>query len=597
MDINILKNPKLIKNLSILAFIFLILAILILFVTPSAVGYELSLYEALPWSFWIFSVSNVVISEIVIILSSVSKKCNYWQYGFLSLLTGYVLLLLLPTLRGYVLYGRGQGDILVHIGLTKDILYMGHINENFYPMFHILSANLNYIGFPLESATNFISAYFSIIFIIFIYILAKSISKNTRKTLFILAFASPLLFSYFHVSVHPSILSVFILPLFLYSFHRCRIGDNGLKFKIIALLIAFLIVFFHPVTNIIIIVILIVFSISSFFQDKINIHKSKKGNVRYLVMLLTVSFFAWALSFYEVTQRIGRIFEGLFYQTESSVTESYVSLLSVANLSILQTIQFFINKYGPIVMYFTISFFSVIYVLNNIRKRKIKYFEISYCLQFLAGIIFSGIFLFGYFIENEPLRVSRYAIIMSIIISALVFYEIFMNSRRKFKRKLITIIIVLVICSTSVLGVLNIYASSRVYKPNNQLTHMEKNGFCWFLEKRNRQISLVKTGFDLGKYEIYYFGFENYKYNWGKSEENVIPSHFGYGENKTLHESFEYRNLYMITSEFNRQAYLVFPKNVRERTHQYLNEDFKKLNNDYTVNKIYENGEFENWII
>jgi hypothetical protein len=53
----------------------------------------------------------------------------------------------------------------------------------------------------------------------------------------------------------------------------------------------------------------------------------------------------------------------------------------------------------------------------------------------------------------------------------------------------------------------------------------------------------------------------------------------------------------MITSEIIRKSYLAVPKNRRLLIPRYLDDDFKKLGDDPTVNKLYLNGEFEVWSI
>ena len=253
----------------------------------------------------------------------------------------------------------------------------------------------------------------------------------------------------------------------------------------------------------------------------------------YLILSI-VAFIAWTFSFYRALGDIRRIFNSFLYETvRAPIVEKYVNILNIANLDILQTAQIFFNRYGPIFIYFSISIICLFFVLKRIRNRKIKYLEISYSIQFFAGIALAVIFLFGDFIEYDPIRVSRYAILMATILCGIVTYEIINRTRRKINRGLIVASLVFMICLVSILGIFNIYTSPYTSSSNAQLTHMEKNGINWFLENRNKNISLITGVFFLEKNEIYYFGRESAFYNKGKFVKDMIPTHFGYDENKT----------------------------------------------------------------
>lgn len=53
---------------------------------------------------------------------------------------------------------------------------------------------------------------------------------------------------------------------------------------------------------------------------------------------------------------------------------------------------------------------------------------------------------------------------------------------------------------------------------------------------------------------------------------------------------------YLVKTQNGRQAVYSIPKNIQTKIHQFKSYDFYKLNLDTTVNKLYENKDFKNWV-
>ena len=138
----------------------------------------------------------------------------------------------------------------------------------------------------------------------------------------------------------------------------------------------------------------------------------------------------------------------------------------------------------------------------------------------------------------------------------------------------------------------NVYGRKGTFKTNAQLTYTEERGMAWFLEKRSSKTPLVCTETNLRKYEDYYFGYGigTPRGNWLRCE---IPSHFGYVENETIAKTFRNRSLYIFISDCNIKTSSIFPESTG--IPQYLEEDFKNLQMDPTVIKIYGNEGCEIW--
>ena len=230
------------------------------------------------------------------------------------------------------------------------------------------------------------------------------------------------------------------------------------------------------------------------------------------------------------------------------------------------------------------------------RKNTAKDTEIIYGLLFVSAVLFAISQAIAYFVIFEPIRISSFAIIIATALLGLVFYRIFENTKTANQRKLTVLCMILVICSSSVFGVLNVYESPWKGSPNKQMTLMDVNGLDWFLGYSNYSIPVMNQFNPIRKYKLYESTFDNNSADV-VTEIKLIPAHFGYYENETMYTTIGHNNRYMITSELIRKSYLAAPKNRRLLIPRYLDDDFKKLGGDPTVNKLYLNGEFEVWSI
>ena len=132
----LINNERLTKILTILAFTFIILDLVIIAIIPPASGYEISIYDAYPWYFWLFFIV-VMFSSILIIIQKVltENKSNQWFFGFSAILITNFILLIIPYFRGYCFYGGAGEDLFSHVGYLREIAQSGYLSEgNFYPI-------------------------------------------------------------------------------------------------------------------------------------------------------------------------------------------------------------------------------------------------------------------------------------------------------------------------------------------------------------------------------------------------------------------------------------------------------------------------------
>ena len=239
-----LQSREFIKTFSIIAFVCIILSLIIILKTPPADGYEISIYDQLPLFFWMCLLFSYMLGISILFQQVLAqKKSGMWFLGFFIVIFVNIIVLSLPFFRDYAIYGRG--DTLTHIGSVRDIINTGHIgNNNFYPISSIFIYIVDALpsSFEFEWGTVVVLVYiiFMVYYLLNMHLLAKSISKNKEQVLLITAFATPLIFSFFHVNIHPSMMSLFIIPLILYSYHKRNLSTkNKIQYTIILLIISF----------------------------------------------------------------------------------------------------------------------------------------------------------------------------------------------------------------------------------------------------------------------------------------------------------------------------------------------------------------------
>jgi len=606
------------KFLSAGAFIFITIALFIVATTPPATGYELTIYDAYPSYFWFFIAASSACGIGIFAYQAFAKeKSNWWLSGLCIVVFSNSIFLGLPFLHGYVFYPKG--DALTHIGMMKDIIATGHIGKgNFYPVAHILGVSLlDVTGLSRGAVTNLLFIFWSIIYLLGMCLLATVIADCWGQALLITAFACPLVFSIMHTLIHPSILSLFMIPLLLYFYHRRQKAPSGQIATALALLLpAFLITFTHPVTCLFVIIVLLTFNLVGSVYQRIVERKEtalERGTVipgGYTVsLIMSAVFFLWYFGYAAIQEDIKSVYNFLVYGGRMSLFESQTSTLAMAGITTSQTIELFIYRYGAILIYLIISVITVAMVLRTSLSRKAQPEPMSftYAIQFIVALATSIFSLWGYTGEYNPLRISRFFLMMTPIVSGLVIYEFVCRDyqqrvnlhRLEPKGKAFVGVITVLILAVSVLSILNVYGSPRTVYPNLQVSRMELAGSKWFSNHQDRNIvtTAITGGEFLRRFEDFNFGRETCLFpNKARiMDPEPVPSHFGYDKNDSITETFDFQDRYLLTYEAGRINVMLIPENVRHKAHQYTGEDFARLRADPAVAQIYANGEFEVW--
>lgn len=593
----------------LIAFIFIIFAQIIIINTPPAAGYEISLYQAYPFYLWIFILAAFSCGLGLLIYYSFSNKTSkLWIFGLIIPIYTNLLIILLPFIRGYTTLGKW--DVLSSIGYIKDILRTGHfplaemIGANYYPVVHIIGADLSYLtGLAPELLAEIFPGLFTLFYIVSIHLLARNIAISWGETLMITAFGSLLLFEHANLMIAPSVICFLLLPFNLFLINRRLSSHKVLEFSIILILMILMIPFIHPGEGTMFLFLIILWleisrrlyreSNQRLGNDPPKVSASQSLGIANPELILIITWFVWFSSYYAFADGFRSIWNWLVNEMGTTTSMIYGATISKANLSLFELIQLLLKMHGQALIYFITGFAVIIVFLKRFfsNNGKINQMQFTYSLLF---IIFVAILLIAFFTKAiwvEYNRVMIYVIFAATILNGLGLYDIFHSRHRKIG--MVCIMIVLVTSAT--FGLFNTFPSPNVMASNYQVTAMEVLGMKHFLDHNNANLLIVNLGVEQMRFANCIRGVQNTPKNIRFLETNPVD-HFGYEINESFGQS-NTEDIYFLESKLSRISY---PEIYPDYKHlwRFTTKDFYYLDNsDTSANRIYCNGEFWTYYI
>jgi len=546
---SVVGKNKLKKLLVIIQFSVIILIFNTIIITPSANGYEFSIYGAYPQYFWFFIILSIFLGQIImfskIFCSPNRTGKKYWILGFSGILMINSTLVLLPYIRGYAVYGRG--DVLTHIGFIKDILNTGNFGNNFYPFFHIFATSMYYTsGVDVNYIImGVIPPIFIFFYFIFIYVLGRELFKKKSELILVSMFSSILFFESRFYTFRPSTLSFVFLPLVLWSYIKIRKSSYS-PTRSLLLIILFIIPFSHPSTFLFTVTtfLLLWFSIAGENIIKKNYKKSclttkiinkKLFLKRFLYTIVIISLFViWYFSFSNFRIIFNRYIESIF-KKGSQFQHQYVQVIKYANPRLSDILEVIINRYGNIILLTIIVIFFTLYFLitksKNIWKQKLNF----HWLFYISGVFsFVTLSVIVFFVTGlEWWRIYKYTIFFSTCLVGLYFSLVINRFRIHNTKKIVMVITTfLVIFVLLFFSIFSLYFSPRTKTINMQVSYEELDGMKWFFNYRDDKIFIEEIGISQKRFYDAIYGtkveYKNIRYG---SIYTTPPHHFGYSSN------------------------------------------------------------------
>jgi len=590
------RAGRIITIIAAICFVLLAVAVLLAWKSPST-GYEASIYWATPHLFWVFLLL-ALIGGISIIVHQVYtqgyQSSHLWMVGLLLIILSSGVMLALPAIRGYALYGRG--DPSSHLGWIQDITLIGHFDRDlFYPVLHTYTAAFSFIC-DIEPVWlhKYLPACFGMLYIPFMYLFASSILSHKGQV--ILATLAAATFQVPVAYFTPDNLSTLFLPLALFSLVRSSIGAKSkAQYSLLFVIMLLLFAPFHPVSA----GVLLLITLTLWIPRRLLAPRSYlpgQSSFRFNAAATTLMFvwiITWISSFYIWGSAIRNIHRLV---TEGGTTYLGVLLGQIEHASRYgySVAEQFFKAFGGTLLYVLLALIS----LPLLRKKLATEPKNMHLVSLYAplGALAIATLLF-YFLRLAfgPGRLVKYGVMLCTPFVGLILYELLVKARQ-YLPKLCLGAVIIIITLTSVSGGLYMYRSPYRLEENDQTTYQRIEGTDWFLKYKDREAAT--SGF-------YTFGPRRFAefllpaverelredIRWGRLEIEP-PYHFGYDAYQTLGESYP-EDAYLAITQLDKAIYSeVYPKMASIR---FEPQDFERLEHDHSLDKFYSNGEFEIW--
>lgn len=580
----------------------LVVALLIIAITPPATGYEISIYDAYSGFLWVLISINILLS-IYLIISRCEGESKSWLVGFFSILLLESIILLLPIIRGYFAMNRGGGDIFHHLSTAIQILNFGQIpTTDMYPMMHILLALLQFTSIDLMMLSFLLSIAFFISYVLYFYILGRTVLNTTKGGMLFSIFALPLIFSFSHYAYYPFQFALYLIPLELFILSKLNTNiQNKSGYYVCLVAISLFIVYCHPV---IAIFNFIMFSIFALIR---GVKQGTSGLIKSNVAMNTafISFVTFSL-WYIQHMNLMRLTQGVLSKllgdsVPDTILDYQMSVVSTSDASLWLIADRFIKIYGTNSLYIFISVIFILYIIiQYYRHGKVHSPDAIYSLQFIVAICIGFVFVVADLIIFELIRTVSYALIFCTLLCGLFFYRL-SESRSQINRVgSINLVITLIISTVCILSMLTLFPSPWTGAVNPAFTFAEKQGTDWTIDN-NINVPILTNELRNTKFIDYHNQIvQNDNLQRPIIYHEGIPSHFGYNETWPITKSvasLDEGTLFMVTTDLMKLTPYAVPIERRNRLKWFEDSDFSLLNQDPTVDKVYSNNGYEAWRI
>jgi len=591
-----ISSNRFTNTLSLAAAILLLTATIIIMTVPPAKGYEMSVYDAIPWFAWFTLITSIILGQIILIVNAINpRKKSSPPLGLIIIILANSILLFMPMIRGYEIYGRE--DVLSHIGWVREILDYGNIGStNVYPINHILaSCSVMISGIGIDTLSMAIPAIFSIFYIFSFIVLVRQMGIGKENQLLILGFASILIFGNLQLSFAPQSQAFMLLPLSIYLCIRSRQTQWNLSFIILSIVWIFLLVFYHPLNLLLFILILGIISITSRLRSpKIDMMNDEfvKHRMTLLMAIALVSFFIWQSWSIVLLGNLRRVLLWFIGQGGISEFQDYSKSINAGDFSLIDLLIKIINIMGPWIIVGIATLICSIYLIRlsrNTNRRIMFWHQLSIVAFLILGFLSIITFITSYVVGFG--RIFVIAIIFSTILIPASYHHWLLHGEKSVRKFIKTMIICIFIISLILLSTLNLYLSPRVNANNLQVSDQEVIGMDYFFNIRNENFSILEL-------EISQSRFYDLIFTHDAARKNII-----YGQEARPQDHFGYVNATEFGPLLNDQKYLIInnlARNIFAYTYPteperwlFTPNDFNRLSEDPSIQLIYANGDLD----
>jgi len=570
-------NARKQKYLITIGFISLFIGVLLAYRFP-AEDYELSIYRSTPFSYWAI-ISFVIL--ISIIISFTTEKKSLLTYSLVIASLSILSVIALPLIRGY--YYLGMSDSVSHLARTTLILE-GTVNpfEEFYPAIHIIGSYISLVtGLSPRISLILILPVLGAVFIFFIPLTLNTIHRKFDYKLTIIGTFSALFFLPInnigtHFQPHPSSQSLLFLPAVIYLYFKYEeTRDNRLL--TLFTLFYFSLILFHPQQAMALFFLLLIIV---FFDKTINYKISFDFSLR-TPILTGIIFWVWAGYQAKFEAAIEGVIPSLFLGSRAparDVSQRAMALVEIGG----STEELFIKIFGVTAIFILLT---LIFIIK--RKKTFPSDRKIITYLFLGVIPISIIASIYILIGVGGGQTQRYVGFIQVIFTITGAYSFFYLVKDVSKPKRESIIIIF-ICLGLLISSLIYFPAPFIYQGNSHVTEGHYQGYDTAFTTYNESLELGSIRMHPDRF---YATTQRVSRPSGAERREFRadpPDHFN---NQSLHTYYERPSYLAITeSEKVRDAELY-------QGFRYSWDDFEYLERDPHIDKVYNNGDFELYLV
>lgn len=588
-----LHDDRLSKQLALVGFLVVLLLALILLVTPSADGYEPSIYAGYPLIFWILVIFAMLVGQLILLRGGLrdDPDASNWRYGFLLTTLVTALLFFMPHIRGYPLYGRG--DTLSHIGFIQSIQATGGAPfQNNYQNIHQLVLALSYAtGLEPMQIIVAVAGIISLFSIGASFVLLARVFDRRR-----VMFALPFVVMFVGgrgLNPAPYPQSVLLLPFVLYLFVRTQ-QTESVRFRFVLAVTVIAVIIYHPLTALFLILAfslhyVIVFTLGrteSTVPRQISPLSSKS-----ITQLSIVVFVGWYYHFTGIILRFESVIRRLFgSESGQSPLDTYGGVLQEHSPELVDVARLATLWYGRRAILLGLGGLFVIVTLVSIHRG--GRVSTPYLLTFSLGFTFFSGFAVVFLIVDliggfgRPLGFAVFFAVLTIGPLVATAYDA-VDTPVVLTATVSAILLMLV--TVSVFG---LYPSPMAGESNQQVTAQDLDGAEWYLDAGLQDVSLQERGINMFRFGHALDGFQN---STVQRKGTTPPPRLNYTTYPRLGDSYSTMQVFVLTESAREFYPTVYPD--YEDSWQYRPGDYDRLGRDPTVSQVYDNGEIDIYLV
>ena len=551
--------------------------------SSTAEGYEVSIYAAYSWWFWSGIVVSFVLGATIVVRSGegpARKRSLALGVGLLVLTN--VVLLFLPVIRGYYVFGGG--DMFTHLGHVREIVENGHVNdENYYPGIHVHTLMAMQVsGLDFYTVKHALTPLFSVVYWLGVVLLGRRLTDDSRGVRYLVPFALLPVFKQAELYYGPNMFTFALYPVLLYAV----LGVSSSRYRYVTLLslVFCYFVFTHPVTTLIGLFTIALIAASKLVTATV---RGDRPPVKQSVPLaaipvaVVVLFVYWYYSFRQILLMTTGMVWSLLFGVDTSQLGEYSNALENVPLEPADLAAVVAYGRGSEILLSVGSCLAVLYLGYRVASGRARL-----RWQHVFAVAGFGVFsaLAAALLANPIMltwtRLFKYAQFFAVLLLGMAAYVYAHRSGRSLGRRDLAVVAVLLVLTSLV--VFGFYDSPLQRGTNNHVPETRLEGMEWFVD--HREEGRLSHGFSY-RYEHAFLGTDPDPRTGTGAR---VPERLGYG-NASSFATPNRTDRYLVVTE-QLEAYYPSVHPDYPEFWKYHPADFRRLDRDEGLNRVYANG-------